>query len=116
MKKRTNEEKLQMVNDACDLINEGIDKINEAKRLLHLCGIDICDQVDTSALHELIPTGSNVQIFRGIPKMEKIIGVNGNNPIDYITGRTDMSRKILEYRGITFLQLASMRNTKFGYR
>lgn len=116
MKKRTNEEKLQMVNAACDLINEGIDKINEAKRLLHLCGIDICNSVDTSDLHEWIPNGSNVQILRGIPKMEKIIGVNGNNPIDCITGRPDMSRKRLEYRGITFLQLESKSNTKFGYR
>lgn len=116
MKKRTNEEKLQMVNDACDLINEGIDKINEAKRLLHLCGIDICDYVDTSDLHEWIPTVSNVQIFIGIQKMEKIIGVNGNNPIDCITGKPDMSRKRLKYRGITFSQLASKSNTKFRYR
>lgn len=116
MKKRTNEEKLQMVNDACDLINEGIDKINEAKRLLHLCGIEICDSVDTSALHEWIPTANNVQIFRGIPKMEKIIGVNGNNPIDCITGKPDMRRKRLKYRGVIFLQLASESNTKFRYR
>lgn len=116
MKKRTNEEKLQMVNDACDLINEGIDKINEAKRLLHLCGIEICDYVNTSALHEWIPTTSNVQIFRGIPKMEKIIGVNGNNPIDCITGKPDTRRKRLKYRGVIFLQLASENNTKFRYQ
>ena len=89
MKKRTNEEKLQMVNDACDLIN---------------------------ALHEWIPTASNVQIFRGIPKMGKIIGVNGNNPIDCVTGKQDTSRKRLKYRGVIFLQLASESNTKFRYR
>lgn len=34
MKKRTNEEKLQMVNDACDLINEGMrDILFRGKRL-----------------------------------------------------------------------------------
>lgn len=52
MKKRTNEEKLQMVNDACDLLNEGIDKIKEAHRLLHLCGIDICDSVNFCNVYE----------------------------------------------------------------
>lgn len=113
MKKRTNEEKLQMVNDACDLLNEGIDKIKEAQRLLHLCGIDICDSVNFCNVYEWNASGSNVQIFRGIPKMEKIIGVNGKNPIDYFTGKPDMSRKKLEYKGIIFLQLASNGKSKY---
>lgn len=45
--------------------------------------------------------------------MEKIIGVNGKNPIDYFTGKPDMSRKKLEYKGIIFLQLASNGKPKY---
>ena len=38
MKKRTVEEKRQMVDNACKLFSEAIEKAREANRLLHLCG------------------------------------------------------------------------------
>ena len=45
MKKRTDEEKLQMVNEACDLINVAREKMKQARKMLHLCGVDICECV-----------------------------------------------------------------------
>ena len=46
MKKRTDEEKREMIDKACDLFNEANEKIIEGKRLMHLCGIELCRGFD----------------------------------------------------------------------
>lgn len=116
MKKRTDYEKLQMVNDACDLLNEGIKAIRQAKQMLHVCGIDICNYIDAEDVQEWNGSGSNIQIYRGIPNMEKIIGEKAYFPNDCITEKIDKSRKKLKYRGLVFLQIAKVELSKFSYR
>lgn len=116
MKKRTDEEKLQMVNDACDLLNDGIEKIRQAEKLLHLCGIDICSYVDIKEVPNWNASGSNIQIYSGLPKMERIIGIESYHPNDCFTEKPDRSRKKLIYRGLIFLQLATQSESKFVFK
>lgn len=74
MKKRTDEEKRQMVDNACKLFTEAIEKTREAQRLLHLCGIECCDSLNVDEIQCFKPYVSNVQLYSGIKKMSGIIG------------------------------------------
>lgn len=42
MKRRTNAEKLELIDEACDLFRESAKMIEKAKWNLHLCGIETC--------------------------------------------------------------------------
>lgn len=115
MKKRTVEEKRQMVDDACKLFAEAIEKVREAKRLLHLCGIECCDSLNVDE-----PYVSNVQLYSGIKKMSGIIGTEPEfRPTYYDESKIDKSRCYIQYGGITFLQVGTERTSttvKFTFR
>ena len=115
MKKRTQEEKLKMVNEACTLFNEAITKAREAQKLLHLCGIEICERLD---IDEEIWNDrfSNVQIFSGISNLEKIVGEQGYYPNMIHEEKPDRSRKMMKLNGIMFTQLANESECKFVFR
>lgn len=114
MKKRTDEEELQMINEACELVKEGCKTLREAQKMFHLCGIEICNYMDINASGN--DWDSHIQIHRGIPKMEKIIGAKGYHPEDYLTGKPERNRKLLKYQGLTFLQLATESESKFAFK
>lgn len=69
MKKRTIEEKRQMVDNACKLFSEAIEKSREANRLLHLCGIECCGSLNVDGKIY----SNNVQLYSGIKKMSGIV-------------------------------------------
>ena len=116
MKKRTVEEKRQMVDDACKLFSEAIEKAREANRLLHLCGIECCSSLNVDG--EIY--SNNVQLYSGIKKMSGIIGTEPEfKPTYYDESKIDKSRCYIEYGGITFLQLGYERTSttaKFTFR
>ena len=116
MKKRTVEEKRQMVDNACKLFSEAIEKAREANRLLHLCGIECCNSLNVDGQIY----SSNVQLFSGIKKMSGIIGTEPEfKPTYYDESKIDKSRCYIEYGGITFLQLGDERTSttaKFTFR
>ena len=116
VKKRTVEEKRQMVDNACKLFYEAIEKAREANRLLHLCGIECCSSLNVDG--QLY--SNNVQLFSGIKKMSGIIGVEPEfKPTYYDESKIDKSRCYIEYGGITFLQLGEERKSttaKFTFR
>lgn len=116
MKKRTNEEKRQMVDDACKLFSEAIEKAREAQRLLHLCGIECCASLNVDGQIY----SNNVQLYSGIKKMSGIIGTEPEfKPTYYDESKIDKSRCYLEYGGITFLQLGDERTSttaKFTFK
>ena len=64
MKKRTVEEKRQMVDNACKLFSEAIEKAREAQRMLHLCGIECCASLNVDGQIY----SNNVQLYSGIKK------------------------------------------------
>ena len=116
MKKRTVEEKRQMVDDACKLFSEAIEKAMEANRLLHLCGIECCNSLNVNSQIY----SNNVQLYSGIKKMSGIIGKEPEfKPIHYDESKIDKSRCYIEYGGITFLQLGDERTSttaKFTFK
>ena len=116
MKKRTVEEKRQMVDNACKLLSEAIEKAMEANRLLHLCGIECCSSLNLDG--EIY--SNNVQLYSGIKKMSDIIGTEAEfKPTYYDESKIDKSRCYIEYGGITFLQLGDERKSttaKFTFR
>ena len=120
MKKRTVEEKRQMVDNACKLFSEAIEKAREAKRLLHLCGIECCDGLNVDEIPDWKSYVINVQLYSGIKKMSGIIGTEPEfKPTYYDESKIDKSRCYLEYGGITFLQTEKERTSttkKFTFR
>ena len=116
MKKRTVEEKRQMVDNACKLFSEAIEKAREANRLLHLCGIESCSSLNVDGQIY----SNNVQLFSGIKKMSGIIGTEPEfKPTYFDESKIDKSRCYIEYGGITFLQLGDERTSttaKFTFR
>ena len=120
MKKRTDEEKRQMVDNACKLFTEAIEKTREAQRLLHLCGIECCDGLNVDEIQCFTPYASNVQLFSGIKKMSGIIGTEPEfRHTYYDESKVDKSRCYIQYGGITFLQIGDERTSttaKFTFR
>lgn len=119
MKKRTDEEKRLMIDEACDLFNDALEKIKKARRLLHLCGIETCDSFNVDKVESWNPSDCNVHLYTGIGKFEKITGVTGYHKNDFITEKPDKSRKTIDYKGLTFLQLGrevTSTQAKFTYR
>ena len=120
MKKRTVEEKRQMVDDACKLFTDAIEKAREARRLLHLCGIECCNGLGFDEIRDWEIHYSNVQLYSGIKKMSNITGTDPEfRPEYYDESKADKSRCYIEYGGITFLQLGTERTSttaKFIFR
>lgn len=120
MKKRTDEEKRQMVDNACKLFSEAIEKAREAERLLHLCGIECCSSLTFDEIRGLDTYYSNVQLYSGIKKMSNIIGTDHEfRNTFYDESKVDKSRCYIQYGGITFLQVGKERTSttaKFTFR
>ena len=111
-------DKKALIDEGCNILNEAIAEIRKAQKLFKKCGIEFCDTVNVSDF-ESWSSGGNIQIFSGISKFEKIIGVRGCFRNDYITGKPDTSRKYLDYKNLVFLQLGeegTSRQAKFHFR
>lgn len=115
MKKRMDEEKLALIDEACELINESIEKLSRAKKLLHLCGIEICGIVDIEKQYDWCGSGSNIQIFSGLPRLEKLTGATAVFPPD-LNEKPDRSRKRFDYKGIRFLQVGKVQNSGYKFK
>ena len=114
MKKRTDEEKREMIDKACDLFNEANEKIMEAKRLMSICGIELCyGFIEGNAYEELHER--NLCIHRGIKRLEKLTG----SEVHYLTEKPDLSLMSIKYKGLVFSQLGKWKTAtkkKFTFR
>lgn len=106
---------MQLVNEACRLMAEGLANVAKAKELLHLCGIDLCDSFSCT-LYEYDGNAHHAQIFKGISKLEKIIGKQAHYGVELFANAADKSRKIIEHNGVKFLQLGHAKESNFSYR
>ena len=111
-------DKKALIDEGCNLLNEAIAEMRKAQELFKKCGIELCDNVDISDIKSW-SCGTNIQIFSGISKFEKIIRASGYFRNDYITGKPDTSRKYLDYKNLVFLQLGKEKTSqqaKFYFR
>lgn len=115
MKKRTDAEKLEMVNEACELFTEAIEKFKEGEKLLHLCGVDVIRTLNINdGCYDCV--GHDVQIYSGIKKLEKLTGTQCYSPTSYITGKPDTSRRKMNHHGILFVQVGRERTSTTSKR
>ena len=110
MKKRTNEEKRVLIDEACDLFSEATKMIEKARHNLHLCEVETCIGFYEGEIPEWNTYGCNIQLYKGIKRLEEITGTKGYFPKDYITEKPDKTRMRLEYGDIVFLQLSDFTN------
>ena len=106
MKKRTNEEKRQLIDDACELFAEAAETIKRAKVLFHLCGIEFCEGFNEKEVPEWSTSGSNLQIYTGTKKLCDIVGVES---------RIETGFCYTEYKGLKFVQVGQGKNTNTKY-
>ena len=104
MKKRTDEEKRLMIEEACYLFNEARGMIKKGRKLFHLCGVELCDRFSVGKVEGWNTYGCNLQVYSGIRNMEKILGVEIFHKKDFISEEIDKSTLIIAYKGLIFLQ------------
>lgn len=116
MKKRTVEEKQQMIVEACEMFKEASALIKKAQWNFHLCGIETCDSFRSEDVKEWESGSCNVQIFKGIQKFAKIVNVETYFNKDCITEKHNKSRMLVNYGDLVFLQVADRCQCKYKYR
>ena len=65
-------EEILMINEACKLYSEAIEKIVEAKALFKACGIVACQGISDDATLSDEDVGCNIQIYKGINKLSHL--------------------------------------------
>ena len=102
-----NEEKKQIVEQACDLLREAAEQITKAKKLLKKCGIECCPYFEEDIpADKYYSIGSNVQFSKGINKFADIVGAKVYFHKEIMNPRkTDKSRCYVKHKGLIFLQL-----------
>lgn len=80
-------EEILIINEACKLYSEAIEKIVKAKALFKTCGIMACQGISDDATLSDEDVGCNVQIYKGINKLSHLTATslhsrNINDPED----------------------------------
>lgn len=106
----TDNDKLVAFETAISLMLEAQERLSDAEKLFHKCGIEVCDAFSWGNPAKELPCFTNAHIYKGINKFEKLSGVPGYFDNDYITGREDKSRRYAEYKGLKFVQLGHIKS------
>lgn len=101
----TDTDKQMAFETAISLMLEARERLSDAEKLFHKCGIEICDTFSWGNPAKEIPCFTNAQIHKGIKNFEKLSGVSGYFANDYITGREDKSRRYAKCKGLKLVQL-----------
>lgn len=115
----TDNEKLAAFETAISLMLEAQERLSDAEKLFHKCGIEICNAFSWGDMGEEMPCFTNAHIYKGINKFEKLSGVPGYFINDWTIGKEDKSRRYVEYKGLKFVQLGHIKPqtmAKYGYR
>ena len=101
----TDNEKLVAFETAINLMLEAQERLSDAEKLFHRCGIELCDTFSWGDAAKERCSFSNAQIYDSIKKFEKLSGTSGYFINDYITDKDDKSRRYVEYNGLKFVQI-----------
>ena len=101
----TDNDKLAAFETAISLMLEAQERLFDAEKLFHKCGIELCDTFSWGDATKELSCFTNVQIHKGIGKFEKLSGTPGYFINNYTTGKEDKSRRYAEYNGLKFVQL-----------
>lgn len=113
MKKKTNEEMLQKIDEACELINQASKLIIKAKKILKSCGFHVIGDIRSEALENWELVGGNVFLRNGILKMAEAVGVKTYHRKDFRDSRRyDKERMYLNYKNLVFYQHGEEKNKR----
>ena len=101
----TDNDKLVAFETAINLMLEAQERLSDAEKLFHRCGIELCDTFSWGDAAKERCSFSNAQIYDSIKKFEKLSGTSGYFINDYITDKDDKSRRYVEYNGLKFVQI-----------
>ena len=101
----TDNDKFVAFEKAISLMLEAQERLSDAEKLFHKCGIELCDTFSWGDAVKERCSFTNAQIHNGIKNFEKLSGTSGYFINDYITGKEDKSRRYVEYNGLKFVQL-----------
>ena len=101
----TDNDKFVAFETAISLMLEAQERLSDAEKLFHKCGIELCDTFSWGDAAKKWYNFTNAQIHHGIKNFEKLSGTSGYFINDYITDKDDKSRRYAEYNGLKFVQL-----------
>ena len=102
----TDNDKLVAFETAISLMLEAQERLSDAEKLFHKCGIELCDTFFSwGDAAKKWCSFTNAQIHNGIKNFEKLSGTSGYFINDCTTGKEDKSRRYVEYNGLKFVQL-----------
>lgn len=103
----TDNDKLVDFETAINLMLEAQERLSDAEKLFHKCGIELCDTFSWGDAAKERCSFTNAQIYsgnNGIKNFEKLSGTSGYFINDCTTGKADESRRYVEYNGLKFVQ------------
>ena len=101
----TDNEKLVAFETAISLMLEAQERLSDAEKLFHKCGIELCDTFSWGDAAKELCSFTNALIYKGIKNFEKLSGTSGYFINDCTIGKEDKSRRYAEYNGLKFVQL-----------
>ncbi len=101
----TDNDKLVAFETAISLMLEAQERLSDAEKLFHKCGIELCDTFSWGDAAKERCSFTNTQIHKGIKNFEKLSGVPTYFINYYTTNTEDKSRRYVEYNGLKFVQL-----------
>lgn len=115
MSKMTNEDKANLISEACELFRTANNLIIKGKKLIKRCGVECCTgfNEDNEFLHD-----KHIQLYSGIKKLSKIIGKDAYHKRNWCD-EIDNGCLHIDHNGIVFCQLGQERTStraKFSFR
>lgn len=106
MSKLTNEDKANLISEACAMFKEANDIIIKAKKLLKRCNIESCNGFNEDTfMHSY-----HILLHSGIKKMEKLLNISAYHPKNWCD-KIDRGCLCIEHNGIMFHQLGEERTS-----
>lgn len=113
----TNEEKQQFIHEACEKYAQGIALMNEAKKLLERCGIELISNEARRAYED--DAEHSIEVYSGIKKLAMILGQQPRHPRTvWRDGTVNENELGVVTDGFLFFQFGDARSpaTKYYYR
>lgn len=112
----TNEEKQQFIHEACEKYAQSIALMNEAKKLLKCCGVELINEARSAYEDD---AEHSIHIYSGIKKLAMILGQQPRHPQTIWRDGTVRKNELgVVTDGFLFFQIGDSRSpaTKYYYR
>lgn len=106
----TNEEKIEILNEAVGCVKSARYNMQKAESLLKKLGIELCDSFYFSKNRS-----HDIHLYKGISKLEKLTNKMAHYAISWDGKTIDKSMKELSYSGVKMIQVGSSQKTNYKF-